>query len=145
MTRIKKALLQTIPVGRIYEYVNKSTGKTVYVGHSRLPLAKVDTNHRFDQNFVGEYKLTKFRKFLRTPKGKDVEIQEIKKLFNTTLKELLCLETLYILSYKVQKECNLNVDYYPLATYLIKQHKFTKKKAIQEANYILEDYAAGVK
>ena len=147
MTKLQKDLLKNISVGRIYEYVDKNTSKTVYVGHTTLSLDKADENHRIDQQFGGrgKYKLTKFRKFLRTPKGKDVEIQEIKKLFNTTLKELLCLETLYILSYKDQKECNLNVDYYPLATYLIKQHKFTKKRAIQEANYILEDYAAGVK
>lgn len=147
MTKLEKDLLKNIPVGRIYEYVDKNTSKTVYVGHTILPLAKVDRNHRFEQNFgpKKKYTLTKFRKFLRTPKGEDVEIQEIKKLLNTTLKELLCLETLYILSYKDQKECDQNIDFYPLATYLEKKHDFVKERAVQEANSILEDYAAGAK
>ena len=147
MTKLQKDLLKNISVGRIYEYVDKYTSKTVYIGHTTLTLTRADSNHRSHQNFgsKGKYTLTKFRKFLRTPKGEDVEIQEIKKLLNTTKKELLCLETLYILSYKDQKECDQNIDFYPLATYLEKRHKFKKERAIQEANYILEDYAAGAK
>ena len=147
MTKLQKDLLKNIPVGRVYEYVDKNTSKTVYVGHTTLSLDKADENHRIDQQFGGrgKYKLTKFRKFLRTSKGKEVEIQEIRKLLNTNKKELLCLETMYILSYKEQKECDQNIDFYPLATYLEKSHKFKKERAIQEANYILEDYAAGAK
>ena len=147
MTKLEKDLLKNIPVGRIYEYVDKNTSKTVYVGHTTLSLTEADRNHRFEQKFTrnGKYTLTKFRKFLRTSKGKDVSIQVIKELFNTTKKELLCLETMYILSYKDQKECDQNIDFYPLATYLEKKHKFRKERAIQEANYILEDYAAGAK
>ena len=138
--------------GGIYEYVDRSTGKTAYIGHSTLvtsdslALDKIDSNHRIGQKYIEDYSFTHFRMVLRRPTGDRLFIREVVPPKKLEYGELLCVETLAIEQKIKTGECDLNYHSNPLSAHfdIIKKsaniNENKKDKLNKSINGLRKDY-----